>query len=59
MSVVHSVSLSIVTSKHATVLHPTDADVADKLFIRYKVGHVDISTDQDFVKGLITLFQGK
>ena len=32
---------------------------ADKLFIRYKVGHVDISTDQDFVKGLITLFQGK
>ena len=32
---------------------------ADKLFLRYKVGHVDISTDQDFVKGLITLFQGK
>ena len=32
---------------------------ADRLFLRYKVGHVDISTDQDFVKGLITLFQGK
>lgn len=30
---------------------------ADRLLIKYQVDHVDISTDQDYVRGLMALFQ--
>ena len=30
---------------------------ADRLFLRYQVDHVDIDTDQDYVRGLMDLFQ--
>ena len=29
---------------------------ADRLFLRYQVGHADIDTDQDYVRGLVSLF---
>lgn len=34
-------------------------DGADSLFLRYRVDHVDISTDEDYVKGLMALFHGR
>ena len=30
---------------------------ADRLFLRYQVDHVDIGTDEDYVRGLMDLFQ--
>ena len=32
---------------------------ADRLMLRYKVDHVDIGTDEDYVKGLMTLFHSR
>ena len=29
---------------------------ADRLFLRYQVDHVDIGTDEDYVRGLMALF---
>ena len=34
----------------------TATDKADHLFLRYQVDHVDLSTDQDYVRGLMDLF---
>lgn len=39
--------------------YSTSTSGANKLFLRYKVDHVDVGTDEDFVRSLITLFQGK
>ena len=37
----------------------TATDSADRLMIRYSVDHVDIATDQDYVRPLMTLFHGR
>jgi hypothetical protein len=29
---------------------------ADRLFLKYQVDHVDIATDEDYVRGLMNLF---
>ena len=35
------------------------SSAADRLLLRYKVDHVDISTDEDYVRGLLNLFHGR
>ena len=35
----------------------TSTAEADRLFLRYQVDHVDIGTDEDYVRGLMDLFQ--
>ena len=37
----------------------TATDSADRLMIKYSVDHVDIATDQDYVRPLMTLFHGR
>ena len=37
----------------------TATDSADRLMIRYSVDHVDIATDDDYVRPLMTLFHGR
>lgn len=35
------------------------SSAADRLLLRYMVDHVDISTDEDYVRGLLNLFHGR
>ena len=34
----------------------TSTAAADRLMLRYQVDHVDISTNEDYVRGLLSLF---
>ena len=37
----------------------SSTDQADHLMLKYQVDHVDIATDEDYVKGLMTLFHSR
>ena len=34
----------------------TSTQAADRLMLRYQVDHVDIATQEDYVRGLLSLF---